>query len=90
MAEDANINPNPPSRVAPGSELGADWEACEDGPPVCPRCNGEGEIMVCIDDICHGLGECIHGYGYATCPTCNGSGEYEPPNAKVSSGDEPR
>ena len=58
-----------------------EWEAF--GPPVCQRCDGEGEIMVCIDDICRGIGECIHGDGYATCPNCKGSGEYEPPVKKV-------
>ena len=54
---------------------------------LCDRCNGEGEIMVCCDDICHGLGECIHGDGYAACPTCKGTGETpraNPPNAEVS------
>ena len=65
------------SEVSPGLEVGGDWETYDhdDGPPVCQRCGGEGEIMVCIDDICHGLGECIHGDGYATCPNCKGSGE---------------
>lgn len=52
---------------------------------LCDRCNGEGEIMVCIDDICHGQGECIHGDGYALCPNCKGSGDMprqaKPPNA---------
>lgn len=45
--------------------------------PTCGRCNGEGVIMVCIDDICRGLGECIHGDGYRTCPDCKGKGEIE-------------
>jgi hypothetical protein len=81
-----NENPNPPLADTPGSESSADWETYDDGPPVCQLCDGQGEIMVCIDDICHGLGECIHGDGYATCPDCKGSGEYEPPNTEVSSG----
>jgi hypothetical protein len=34
----------------------------------CPTCGGIG--VVCIDDICRGLGECIHGDGM--CPTCGG------------------
>lgn len=35
------------------------------------RCDGSGLYVVCIDDICRGLGECIHGDGMATCP-CGG------------------
>lgn len=41
----------------------------------CETCGGSGEILVCCDDICHGLGECIHGDGMAMCPDCKGSGE---------------
>lgn len=36
----------------------------------CERCGGEGVILVCIDDMCHGAGECLHGDGYAPCPVC--------------------
>lgn len=33
------------------------------------RCDGSGEYVICIDDMCHGSGECIHGDdGYALCP----------------------
>lgn len=46
------------------------WEEDE----YCDRCGGSGEILVCCDDICHGLGECIHGDGYAVCPDCKGRG----------------
>ena len=74
---------SPPLPAPAGSEFDADWD---DGPPMCQRCDGQGEIMVCIDDICHGLGECIHGDGYATCPNCKGSGEYEPPNGELRRG----
>lgn len=42
---------------------------------TCQRCDGEGEIMVCYDDLCQGQGYCIHGDGYAPCPACNGAGE---------------
>ena len=72
MPNTTHENPKLPSAPPPGSEFDADWESCDDGPPVCQRCDGQGEIMVCIDDICHGLGECIHGDGYATCPNCKG------------------
>lgn len=36
----------------------------------CPTCNGIG--VVCIDDMCRGAGECIHGDGW--CPECGGEG----------------
>lgn len=38
----------------------------------CQRCGGEGFIVVCIDDLCRGAGECIHGDGEAPCPDCGG------------------
>lgn len=40
----------------------------------CGVCGGEGYILVCIDDICHGLGYCIHGDGEVTCMACQGNG----------------
>lgn len=43
--------------------------------PVCPRCDGEGELLVCSDDMCRGQGYCMHGDGMVSCPLCNGSGE---------------
>lgn len=48
-----------------------DDDYCDDS---CLRCDGEGTIMVCIDDICHGLGYCIHGDGEIACPNCRGTG----------------
>lgn len=47
----------------------------DDGPDICQRCDGEGLILICIDDMCLGAGECFHGDGYATCPECRGAGE---------------
>ncbi len=41
---------------------------------TCPRCDGEEIILVCIDDLCHGAGECMHGDGEITCPECGGEG----------------
>ena len=35
------------------------------------RCDGSGFYVRCIDDICRGVGECIHGDGMAMCP-CEG------------------
>lgn len=40
----------------------------------CEECGGEGQIIVCIDDICHGLKRCIHGDGMMACPACDGNG----------------
>lgn len=33
----------------------------------CGNCN-DGMVVVCIDDICRAIGECIHGDGMAVCP----------------------
>lgn len=41
-----------------------------DGDGYCIDCGGEGWRVTCIDDICHGLGYCIHGDGMAMCH-CN-------------------
>jgi hypothetical protein len=43
----------------------------------CDKCGGEGWILTCCDDICHGVGYCIHGDGMEIC-ACNTS--YEPPS----------
>jgi len=42
----------------------------------CCECDGDGWRVTCIDDMCHGLGYCIHGDGMAMCD-CNES--CEPP-----------
>ena len=36
----------------------------------CYECGGKGFIISCCDDICHGLGYCIHGDGMQDCPSC--------------------
>lgn len=33
----------------------------------CGNCN-DGMIVVCVDDMCRGAGECFHGDGMAVCP----------------------
>ena len=38
----------------------------------CQTCGGAGFIMVCIDDMCRGAGECMHGDGEIPCPECCG------------------
>ena len=45
-----------------------------DEPIPCDTCWGSGEVVACVDDICHGLGECIH-EGNQLCPACEGTGE---------------
>jgi hypothetical protein len=38
----------------------------------CQRCDNRGSIIVCIDDMCRGAGECMHGDGEIICPDCKG------------------
>ena len=54
-------------------------EFADDG--YCPDCNGEGWIVTCIDDICHGLGYCIHGDGDRMCACNDGHDRVAPVNA---------
>jgi hypothetical protein len=49
-----------------------DWD--EPYAQGCWRCGGEGWIVICIDDMCRGAGECIHGDGETLCPECGGEG----------------
>jgi hypothetical protein len=45
--------------------------------PYCYRCDNKGLILTCIDDMCRGCGECMHGDGWAVCPDCKGaSGDF--------------
>lgn len=44
----------------------------EDG-GYCCRCDNTGMIVVCVDDLCRGAGECMHGDGEIICPDCNGA-----------------
>lgn len=43
----------------------------------CWKCSGEGFVIVCIDDMCRGSGNCIHGDGEEICHICNGDGFYD-------------
>jgi hypothetical protein len=45
-----------------------------DDEATCWKCSGDGFIIVCIDDVCRGAGECMHGDGEDICPVCNGDG----------------
>lgn len=51
-----------------------DDDCCYDERDECPKCQGDGIILICIDDVCRGQGCCIHGDGEVFCKTCNGSG----------------
>lgn len=42
------------------------------GDPYCHRCDNKGTIIVCVDDMCRGAGECMHGDGEIVCPDCKG------------------
>jgi hypothetical protein len=59
-------------------ERGGNFYDDDEEDPVCPACGGEGRILVCPDDMCHGLArsgeECMHGDGYILCGTCEGEG----------------
>jgi hypothetical protein len=43
-------------------------------PVTCWACGGEGFEIICCDDLCHGVGYCIHGDGERTCRECHGEG----------------
>jgi len=47
-------------------------ERYDDGDFYCTRCDNSGFILICPDDMCRGLGECIHGDGEVVCPDCKG------------------
>jgi hypothetical protein len=51
-----------------------DWYQDE---PCCYDCGGRGWKIVCCDDLCHGMDECIHGDPPVPCQTCNPKGERE-------------
>ncbi len=46
----------------------------------CQVCGGEGWIVTCCDDVCHGVGYCIHGDGMMLCK-CNKESCEPPSNA---------
>ena len=45
----------------------------DDQEPYCSHCDSTGFILVCPDDMCRGIGECIHGDGTVVCPDCKGA-----------------
>lgn len=38
---------------------------------TCQTCGGAGFLVTCIDDLCRGAGECMHGDGMGSCPDCD-------------------
>lgn len=46
---------------------------------MCRHCDGDGVILVCMDDLCRGAGQCFFEkpgcHGIAICKQCSGSGE---------------
>jgi hypothetical protein len=39
-----------------------------EGSDGCYICGGAGFVVTCIDDMCRGAGECMHGDGESPCP----------------------
>ena len=46
----------------------ADYQPMEDMPHPDCRCDGNGIIITCPDDVCRGAGHCRHGDGMKLCP----------------------
>lgn len=59
--------------IAPHDEPEDEREYADDA-GYCQRCDGLGVILICMDDMCHGAGECMHGDGEIACPDCGGEG----------------
>lgn len=49
----------------------------DDDDSGCYHCGGRGFVIVCIDDLCRGADECMHGDGEEDCPVCNKDGDKE-------------
>lgn len=43
----------------------------------CNECGGRGYVVRCIDDMCHGQDECLHGDPPMPCWHCNRDGKRE-------------
>lgn len=56
-------------------EIDDDYEYL--GERYCYECGGRGYVVRCIDDLCHGQDECIHGDPPTPCFVCNRDGEME-------------
>ncbi len=58
------------------AQQGEDYDDGGD-PPYCCACNGRRWVVRCIDDLCYGQDECIHGDPPSPCWECNRNGELE-------------
>lgn len=61
-----------PCRAIQHCPQGFDDEDYDDDNFECETCCGAGFILICPDDICNGMGRCIHGDGEIPCPECGG------------------
>lgn len=57
----------------PVAEFIEDYDDYDDGSD-CYNCGGGGWFVDCIDDMCHGQDECIHGDPPSPCRVCNADG----------------
>ena len=59
-----------------GTEVGQQIDCDIYREPVeCWKCSGQGSVIVCCDDLCHGQGWCMHGDdGEEMCSVCEGEG----------------
>jgi len=55
---------------------------------TCEMCGGTGIIITCCDDMCNGIGHCIHGDGEEVCPECGGEGDICDEDETRGQGDE--
>lgn len=56
---------------------------------TCWLCGGSGEYVTCIDDLCHGQEQCIHGDPPSPCPECKGTGGEDGPDDDYEDDDDP-
>lgn len=54
-----------------------DFDGYDEPGSGCYECGGRGYVNRCIDDMCHGQDECIHGDPPIPCFVCNRNGEKE-------------
>ncbi len=56
------------------TEIADDYGGDFEEPIECWNCGGEGFVLTCWDDMCHGQGYCMHGDGETMCHVCKGEG----------------
>lgn len=59
------------------AEVAEDFDAYFDDNNGCHECGGRAWVVRCIDDMCHGQDECIHGDPPSPCFACNRDGSKE-------------